>query len=356
MPEQSQTPLDILQKDIADIQRDMDKVRTDVRLSSLRDEVEDLDMEISGLSKRVDDLRSRGYAFGKAMETRAADLAQRWSTVRPTVMVQISSQGRQLEAELPGVESKLAHLAGISSNVALARPYCNQVRAEVDGLQGRAESVINSIKGMYDTLQSELGTFKQGLQEVDWMLKQLAEATFQLLPTEAGVMAVKTVWAPTGKEEKDDPEGVLFLTDQRILFEQKEEIATKKVLFITTEKKKVQELKFEFPVVLVEEVRTSKLGTFKNEDHLDLMLGSGAPYRSVHVHIWQDAARWQGLINRAKARDFEQDRAVAVDQAAVEKVKNAPTVCPACHAAITQTVLRGQDTIVCEYCGTVIRL
>ena len=315
-----------------------------------------MDTEISGLPNKMHDLRQRGYVFGKAMEAKADEMINRWHMLRPTIMTQIQFQGQQLESELPAVESKLSRLVGISSNVALARPICKQLRSDVDILQGRASAVIQSIEGMYDKLKNELNSFKQNLQEVGWMLTQIAEASFKLLPTEAGIMAVKAVWAPGGKEEKGDPEGVLYLTDQRLIFEQKEEIATKKVLFVTTEKKKVQEVKFETPVALVEDVRTSRQGVFKNEDHLDLQLASGAPFRAIHIHIWQDCERWKGLINRAVTHDFEKDRAIELDQAAVDRIKNAPTVCPSCNGAITQTILRGQDTIVCEYCGTVIRL
>jgi len=38
-----------------------------------------------------------------------------------------------------------------------------------------------------------------------------------------------------------------------------------------------------------------------------------------HFHIWQDNAAWLALINRAKNKDFDQGRAVALDQTAVER-------------------------------------
>ena len=60
----------------------------------------------------------------------------------------------------------------------------------------------------------------------------------KLLAHEYVIIGVKAVWTKDGKENKDDPEGVLFLTDQRILFEQKEEVATKKFLFITKERER----------------------------------------------------------------------------------------------------------------------
>jgi DNA-directed RNA polymerase subunit RPC12/RpoP len=62
------------------------------------------------------------------------------------------------------------------------------------------------------------------------------------------------------------------------------------------------------------------------------------------------------LINRAKNKDFDQGRTEAVDQAAVEKEKAAPAQCPSCGGIISTVVLRGMDSIRCEYCGFVIRL
>ena len=169
-------------------------------------------------------------------------------------------------------------------------------------------------------------------------------------------MAVKAVWCKDVKERNDDPEGVLYLTDQRLIFEQKEEVATKKILFITTEKKKVQELKWEIPVVLTDEVKPSKQGMLKNEDHLDIRFGEGATLESAHLHIWQEGTEWLQLLNKAKTKDFDKGRAVAIDQAEVEKVKAVPAQCPSCGANMGQVILRGQDSVKCEYCGFVIRL
>ena len=209
---------------------------------------------------------------------------------------------------------------------------------------------------MYNQFNNQVSAATRHLDDIEYLLTQLAEASFQLLPTEAGIAAVKAAWCKTGKEQKGDPQGVLYLTDQRLIFEQKEEIATKKVLFVVTEKQKVQGLQLEAPVALVDKVETSKQGLLKNEDHIEIHFASGAPFQSAHFHIWSEAAAWQALINRAKTKDFDQGRAVALDQAAVDRVKSAPAQCPSCGGTITTVVLRGMDSIKCEYCGMVIRL
>ena len=118
---------------------------------------------------------------------------------------------------------------------------------------------------MYDQFNNQVSAASRHLEEIEYLLAQLAEASFQLLPTEAGIAAVKAAWCKTGKEQKGDPQGVLYLTDQRLIFEQKEEVATKKVLFVVTEKQKVQGLQLEAPVALVDKVETSKQGLLKNE-------------------------------------------------------------------------------------------
>jgi hypothetical protein len=209
---------------------------------------------------------------------------------------------------------------------------------------------------MYDQISSRISQFARHLDEIEYLLSQLAEAAFQLLPTEAGIAAVKAIWCKTGKEQKGDPEGILYLTDQRIIFEQKEEIVTKKVLFVATEKQKVQQLQMECPVVKVEKVDTSKQGFLKNEDHIEIRFSSGAPHEVAHFHIWQENLTWQQLINRAKSKDFDKDRAIGIEQSTLDKVKAAPSQCPSCGGNITQVVLRGMDSLTCEYCGFVIRL
>jgi len=171
------------------------------------------------------------------------------------------------------------------------------------------------------------------------------------------VRAVKATWTRDEKKDKEDPEGILFLTDQRLIFEQREEIATKKVLFITTERKKVQELEFEVPVFSIASVKATRQGMLKNEDWLDLEFESGAFARSAKLHLdGQNCNEWQALINQAKSRELDGDRALAVDEAAVAKVNSAPVICPSCGGTLSRPVLRGMQTITCDFCGRVIKL
>jgi hypothetical protein len=350
-------PLEQLRRDITSIQSSVGSLHTEVRLTSVRDSMEDLQTNLSALPQRIRDLRTRGYVFEKALEKDAADLAQTWTALRPSVEVQIERQAMALQQEMRPLEAQLNALAMRAADPVGAGPLVTQLKASIGNMENKARAAASSVSGMYDGLQSQYNQLNSRLSEADWMLKQLAEASFRLLATEAGIAAVKAVWVQGGKEDSADPKGVLYVTDQRLVFEQKQEVATKKVLFITTEKQKVQQLGLEVPLGLIESVKASKQGLFGHEDHLDLKFAAGASADAAHFHIdGQDSNRWQGLIGRAKAGDFDQDRAVAVDQAQVARVRAAPTVCPRCGAAMTAPVLRGVDSIKCAYCGNVVRL
>lgn len=350
-------PLEALKKEIDSIQSSINDLHGKVRLSDVRDSVEDLQARIANLPARVKDLRARGYPFEKELESKAAAFAAQWTTVQTRVLSEIDQQALALERALVPVEQDLRRLVAQATLPQVAQPMVQQVKSAVSTLESKVSAAGNSIRGMYDGLQGQVQEVLNHLQQVEWTLKQVAEATFKLFPTEAAIMAVKATWVKGGKEDKDDPQGVLYLTDQRLLFEQKQEVATKKVLFITTQKEKVQQSLLEVPIALVNNIKATKQGFLGHEDHIELTFAPDAAVETAHWHIdGQDSNQWQGLIGRAKARDFDADRAVAVDEAAVEKVRSAPTACPHCGAAITTTILRGMDSIRCEYCGKVIRL
>jgi phage shock protein A len=351
------TPLEKMGSEITQLQHDITGLQGHAQLSNQRDRIADLGTKMNSLPQQVADLRTRGYVFDKALETRVKTMGDHWRSLLPALQMQLNQQAAQLRSGMPAIESLNTRVNGLRNNLPAGRPLVDQLRAQVDTLEGKVSAAETLIGGMYDSVERDYGQLTFFLGRIDWMLDQLSAATFKLLATESGVMAVKAVWCPNGKEDKDDPDGWLLLTDQRLFFEQKEEVATRKVLFITTAKQLVQKLLLEVPLSLVEDVKPSKLGVFKNEDHIDLRLASGAPYPTAHFHLdGQSCEEWQALINRVRAGELDQDRAVALDQEAVEKVKAAPTTCTSCGANINVPVLRGQDSITCPYCGKVMKL
>jgi len=348
---------DQVNSQLSNIRWSFEKLQKQVQLTSIRDSMEDFDTKLKGLPQRILTLRNRGYPFERLLESHGNDLLKKWLPLRQTVLVNINQQSAILEAKLRPLEAKLGQVVAITRSPSLAAPMLKGLEAELDNLEDKASAAESTIRGLYDQMENEANQLFTRLNLIEWSYTSLDQASFKLMPTEGLIMAVKAVWTRDGREDDQDPEGILYLTDQRLLFEQKEEVATKKVLFITTERKMVQQLLAESPIALIQDIQATKQGAFKNEDHLDLRFGSGAPYQQMHFHIdGQNCNDWKALINRVITGDFTKDRAVAVDQVEVEKVKNAPTICPNCGGTIRQVILRGQESIQCEFCGGVIRL
>jgi len=345
-----------IKSEISSLETKITNLGASSRLSNIRDTVEDIQTTVHNLETVIAGLRSRGFVFGKSWESQAVDLAQQWTQIQPGLLSEIDKAAEQLQKAYTPLGVQAASLTAAKNNPIQAQSLLKNLGPKVDALEKQVNAAEQQLRGMYDSFQRQVQQLKNEMRDADWSIKQVEEATFQLLATEAIVKAVKAVWVKDGEEDKSDPDGVLYLTDQRLIFEQKEEVATKKILFITTEKEKRHKVMFEAPVELAETVNISKEGFFKNKDNIEINFASGAPLHKVHFHIWQDCATWQAAINRVRSKDIEKDRAVAIDAEVAEKVRSAPSQCPNCGGNISQVILRGQDTITCEFCGHVIRL
>jgi hypothetical protein len=329
-----------------------------IMLTSVNGDVEDIESAINALPANVEHIRARGYVFKNYLEKKVETLAAQWRDLRPRVTSAVQTQAQSLQRDASGVQSTLNRgaLAG----------------AALTSLESKVGAAITNLQGMYDTLDGNVNQTQQQVDDIAWTLQQAEQASFGFLPTEAPVEAVPANWKKP--DDKDGVDGVLFLTDQRLLFEQKEEVATKKVLFIATEKQKVQALQWQIAAAQVDKAVGSKKGFMGKDDYLTLTCaadgafqnadgstayvpGVGGKLTTMELHLKGETGEaWQGHIGRVKSGDIAKERTVPVDAKAAEAAANAPTKCPTCGATITQTILRGQTEITCEFCGSKIRL
>jgi len=350
----SEEAQDRMNRRLRSLQGQANKLQSAVRFSGHLDRLEDLTTLLGVLPQRLLELRTRGYPFETSLEAKLDLLQQKWPEQLPRVRAQIDKEAGRLASDMQAVERLVQQATSLSAAPSAAEAALSRAEQAVEALEGKSEAAATAIDGMYDQVESEISELDSRLQQIDSLLDRFAEASFSLLPAESPFGAVKARWDKGGK---DDPQGVLYLTDQRLVFEQKQEVATKKVLFITTAKKLVQQLLLEAPLGQVEEVKASRKGLLGHEDHLDLSFSSDAGVRSAHFHLdGQDCMKWQAWIGQAKAGELDKDRTVEVDQELVDRARQAPTRCPVCNGPITQRVLRGMDQIACEYCGHVVRL
>ena len=130
-----------------------------------------------------------------------------------------------------------------------------------------------------------------------------------------------------------------------------------RALFIVTEKQRVQQLALEAPIGAVEQVKESESGALLfRRDHLELVFGAGSKVRSAHFILKGDSAAWQQLINGITSGQLDKERVQKEAAPVAEAPKAIPSQCSACGARFTQTLVRGMQSVKCQYCGTVTAL
>jgi hypothetical protein len=229
-------------------------------------------------------------------------------------------------------------------------------RAEVavEALEQKIEGAHSAVSAMYDGLQTNVNQTKSQIEEIGWLLDQLDQASFKLHPAEDPVAACTAQFLETNKE---GPRGVLYLTDERLIFEQKEKKAKKKILFIATEKETVQELILSIPVGQIEKVETSQKGFLGRKEMLALQFAPEADLSSALLRLrGADNEAWAALIGRVQSGEIAKERSRPKEAAVLETIRDVPTKCSTCGATIEMEIVRGMRELTCEYCGSVIRI
>ncbi len=330
----------VTQADILQVQSQFNDLQGRASLTFAKDALEDMENKASNLPRQLSDVRARGYVFERALESQVQSLVDQWSRVKETVQTDMRQQTSALAQLMPSIQTEMAHLMAQSGNLQSVRPQYMGVKSLIASTEAQVAAAEQAIFGQYDDFQASVETLSAHLDWVGWMLEALATASFTLMATEGGVAATTANWL----RPNDGPQGgVLFLTDQRIIFEEREGEFS---------------VPLEAPLAQVQSADAeSGQGANKDEEHLKIIFQPGAPmsYASLHL-VGPKAEEWKTMIGRGMKGDYTSDRAVAIDQAAVDKVKSAPTQCSNCGAAFTKPVLRGQTEIKCEFCGAVTRL
>jgi DNA-directed RNA polymerase subunit L len=323
-------------------------------LVDVYEELEDTDSALYVLPEEVEEVRSRGFVFANYLERKIQVLSDQWTAAREQVVAAVERRSNELAHEIDETERVLqAAYSGSRPAVARAENSIRQLESKVTAAQ-------DAIESMFDTVDENVTQVMYQLERINWTLDQAAEASFDFYEGEDVVAACRAQLVEDGEE---GPKGILHITDDRLVFEQKEEIATKKILFITTEKELVQEMLLETPIGQVEEMKASQSGFLGRKDMLEIHFAPGSRYTELHLHLLSmDNKDCIQLINRVRTGEIDRERVQvegegeAEQEAVAMQVEEIPTKCPNCGASFTTPIVRGMRELTCDYCGTVVRL
>ncbi len=322
------------------------------QLSGIYTAVGAFDTQLVELPLALEALRNRGYVHSEQLEDRLEALEEQWDQTRPRVESALQDHVARLDKELDEVERRVHSLRP-------AEPALRAAESVINSLTQRISAAETAVSGLYAGMKTELQKIDYEMSQIGRMMDVFEGAKdLQLRETEGPLMAVKSMWQRDGKE---GPEGYLFLTDQRLLFEQREEIVTKKRLGIfKAESETVQELLLDIAVADVESVTDKEEGGFLGmgkDDIIELVFSANAPISRGRFHLkGQDSADWSAMIKRIQSGEIDDDRAQEYLEELADAKETAlafPAQCPNCFAAVP-TPPRGVVSITCEFCGATI--
>ncbi|MAS33320.1 MAG: hypothetical protein CL610_04900 [Anaerolineaceae bacterium] len=336
-----------LANDVHQLRQKFDSCAESAGLSSINREISDISTRIETLGTEIQEVRSRGYAFRSYLENKAAVLKNHWSDIRQRVQEAADEEISSLRTEVKRAEFRFRRL-----NDSVAEPEVAAAKEVLEELENKIDAAEKRIQDMYATLKNDMNATFSQLHEINWCLDQKDEASFDLLAGESLFLAAKAEWVASGNS-KQDPDGIIFLTDQRLIFEQKETTGKRLGLFGG---KKEQEVEWALPIHEIDDVSAENKGFLGGKDMLYLETSSGKhPRITVEVKGGVDCKFWQKQIQRMISGDTANERAIEPDPELIEQLRNAPTACHVCGGTLPR-IVAGQLQVDCEYCGAIIRI
>jgi hypothetical protein len=324
--------------DIVAVQAEVNELQDEMMLRELQKELSELENETSNLSRELKELRARGYNIEKGLEADIEILNLQWGQIKERASKTLELQTNNLSGQMKSIQDQMGELAGKSSDLAAARPAYIKLKSAIASAEAQAEAAEETVYDQYDEYADEVEALHAHFEWIDWMLDALETSSFKLLATESGVAAVEAVWERPGLEPEN---GILYLTDQRLLWE---------------DRVGDFEVKFDVPMQEVNNVK-EEIDEETGSESLLFDLSGSVPLKDPRFALTDPVAEmWLQMVGRAKSGGYNQDRAVKIDEDTLARIRNAPTQCSNCAAAFTAPILRGQEEIICEYCGTPTRL
>jgi hypothetical protein len=286
------------------LKQTLDGLTARLELPELAEAVESLTDDMKQLPEKIQGIRDRGYVFQADLESKAEEMAQQQQAIEQQYQAVVDEQIPSLRETVAQAQQQFADL---ENHTALAQqkqvPGIETLLTEAAAKLDAAEAPITELQ---DTLNTAISQANSQLYQINWIMEQKEEASFDFQANEAVFLAAKAEWVVTGKGKKD-PDGILYLTDQRLIFEQKEKTGKKLGMFGGKEE---QEVEWEAPISAVESVETENKGMLGGKDMLELTMGAESRYPNITLEVkgGADNKFWAEQIQRAVSGDINSER------------------------------------------------
>lgn len=266
------------QSEFADLEGQADPLRRLARLDDLGEGIQSVISKIEGLARAK-------YAFLTEIREKAEALKSEWDGKVEDVRGKVAYHVRNMDNKLK------------SAGRAVQEGVVDELRDKLDALKAEIAEVENALNEHCEGYEERHSEIDRHVNDLTEAIKDRDEASFEFLAGENLYFASDAEWAATGRGGQD-PDGILYLTDKRLIFEQKEKTGKTLGLFGG---KKQQGLKWAFDLAHITGVSTENKGMFGGKDMLTITLSPDADMAQVTVEVKRaaDNEAWKQMIDRA---------------------------------------------------------
>lgn len=318
-----------------------------VQLTDIVEDISQLGNDIAELPDSIAELRQRGYVFHSYLENKLEVLAERWDDINDRVEEWLDEENDELEDDLAQIEKHMSQLSS-SKPSSYHQKLVEKLQPAFETMGEKIDAAEEKIRALFAPISTEASKTKSTLRKLNGYMDTAEGASFDFHAGETVFMVADGEWT----DGRDKPDGNLYVTNQRIIFEQDEKTGKRLGMFGG---KQTKETLWEVEHGQVEKVMADDRGMFGGKDMM-VLKASGASFAETTVEIKGgiEAKTWAQQVNRAVKGLIAQDSAVEEDSDLIERLQKSPTACPNCGGTLPK-LSAGSLEANCEFCGAVVR-
>ena len=307
------------------------------KANNIPSKVNQVNDNISELTSRINSVKTGGYFIPKSLEEQSNELLNKWSQAEQDLANYGTRQSNLLLQKQANLESSILNTSSIN---------------ELLQYENNLKNLARDLALVESTLNSNLNDYQDQFNQIN---KELLRAE----DTQKNLMGTSIQWKngefPVYSTRIDDltnnREGILTLSNLRIFFEAEKEEIIKKTLFFATEKRTIRDVIINQPIGAIETIEKARVGFLKGAGlYIKFKPQTGIDELKIDTRSDddQDIVYYYNLIQTGQLEgNFQPEKGSSI---------NMPTICPICSAPFTDEILRGQTSVRCNYCGSVIKL
>lgn len=282
---------------LSEIRDSFAELRRKSDLPAVSEALREINNTLAGFGERIGQLRGR-YQFTNWLETNVSKMKTDWEDIQKRANDALHEARNEVYQFVRRAQDALSNAERNANESTL-----QSAQTEIESSDSALDSAVERIEEIYELFRERIESLTQNLDDIDWALEQKDAASFTFESGEAVVTACQAEWVQTGNA-KQDPDGILYLTNTRLIFEQKE--TTGKFLGLFGGKKE-QEFEWAVAVDQITNIRHEDKGMLGGKDMLYLTLQPGGTLTEITLEIkgGSDNEEWAETIRRAQRKEYQ---------------------------------------------------